>query len=269
MKTKISVTIDNNLLTEIDSIIDNIYIRNRSQALEHLAKTSLGENKKAVILAGGPERRISIASGVYRPTARINGLHVIDIAIKKLRENGFRDIYIVARHKVLTAIFELLKDGTSLGVKIQYQEELESDGTADSLRLLKGRINSGFLVVYSDVIFEHINLEGLWNEHLKNKGVGTILLTTSATPDKKGTVKVEGTRVLEFVQKPTKSDINLVFSPIFAAEPAIFEYEGNSLESFVFPKLAAKGLLYGHLSSEKEYHVHCMHDIEQYRKIYK
>jgi len=47
-----------------------------------------------------------------------------------------------------------------------------------------------------------------------------------------------------------------VFSPIFVAEPQLFEYSGSSLEFNVFPELAEKGLLNGHLSSEKEMHVH-------------
>ena len=49
-KTKISITIDEKILRDIDFIVDNIYIRNRSQAIEYLAKNALEENKIAVIL---------------------------------------------------------------------------------------------------------------------------------------------------------------------------------------------------------------------------
>ena len=49
-KLKISITINEKTLRDIDSIIDSIYIRNRSQAIEHLVKYALGENKTAVIL---------------------------------------------------------------------------------------------------------------------------------------------------------------------------------------------------------------------------
>ena len=59
--------------------------------------------------------------------------------------------------------------------------------------------------------------------------------------------------------------IYLVFSPIFVAEPQIFEYNGASLEFNVFPELAEKGLLNGHLSSEKEIHIHSKKDIENLR----
>lgn len=264
-KKKISITINGKTLQGIDSIIDNVYIRNRSQAIEYLAKNALGENKAAVILLGGNEEHLLISKNDYRPTAKIKASSAIELGIKKLRENNFRTIYVVARHKLLTKLFELLKDGADYSVKIVYIEEKSSNGTADSLRLLKGRISANFLVVYGDIIFNKINIEELWSDHIKQNAVATIMLTTSSKPSEKGTVKVEGNKVLSFAQKPKKSDIYLVFSPIFVAEPQIFEYAGSSLELGIFPELAEKGLLNGHLSSEKEIHIHSKKDLENLR----
>ena len=73
---------------------------------------------------------------------------------------------------------------------------------------------------------------------------------------------MEGNKILNFTQKPKKSDIYLVFSPIIAASPEIFEFRGNSLEEEVFPVLAMQGLLRGHLSSEKEKHIHNKGDLK-------
>ena len=262
-KKKISITINEKILKGIDSIIDNVYIRNRSQAIEHLVKNSLGDDKTAVILLGGNEERLRISVNEYRPTAKIRNGSVVQMAIKKLRENKFKTVFIVARQNLLTKLFEILKEGTEYGVKVNYIEEKASNGTADSLRLLKGKISASFLVVYGDVVFSKINIGELWNDHVKQNAAATIMLTTSSKPSDKGTVKVEGNKVLSFTQKPKKSDIYLVFSPIFAAEPQIFEYSGPSLEFDVFPELTEKGLLNGHLSSEKELHVHSKKDLEK------
>lgn len=260
-KKKISITINEKTLQDIDSIIDNIYIRNRSQAIEHLVKNSLGENKTALILIGGDEKHLRISGMEYRPTAKVKNNTVVESAVKKLRENNFKTIFIVARHNLLTKLFEILKDGSNYGVKMNYIEEKTSNGTADSLRLLKGKINSNFLVVYGDIIFNKINIDELWSDHIKQNAIATIMLTTSSKPSEKGTVKVEGNKVLAFTQKSKKSDIYLVFSPIFVAEPQIFEYSGSSLEFDIFPELAEKGLLNGHLSSEKEVHIHSKKDL--------
>ena len=262
MKEKISITINEKTLQDIDSIIDNIYIRNRSQAIEHLVKNALGENKTAVILLGGNENHLKVSKYVYRPTAKIKNSSVIELALKKFRENNFKTIYIIARHNLLTRLFEMLKDGIDYSVKINYIEEKSSNGTADSLRILKGKVSTNFLVVYGDIIFNKINIDELWNDHIKQNAVATIMLTTSSKPSEKGTVRVEGNKVLTFTQKPKKSDIYLVFSPIFVTEPQIFEYSGSSLEFEVFPELAKKGLLNGHLSSEKEIHIHSKKDLD-------
>lgn len=263
MKRKISITMEDNVLKGIDSVVDNVYIRNRSQAIEFLAKTALGEHKQAVILAGGPEEKLRISETEYRITARVKNFTVVERAVKKLRENGFRDIYIVARHNVLTKVFDVLKDGSSYNVKVSYVEEKESKGSADSLRLLKGKINTNFLAVYGHIIFDKVNIQELWSQHIKQgTAVATLLLTTAPNPTEKGTVKVEGSRILEFVQKPRKTDVYLVFSPIFVATPEIFNIEGGSLEYDVFPKLAERGLLFGHTSAEMEQHIHTAKDVK-------
>ena len=263
MKTKISVTIEDNVLKGIDAIIDNIFIRNRSQAVEFLTKSALGEHKQAVILAGGPEEKLRISESEYRITARVGSSTVIEMAVKKLRENGFRDIYIVARHNVLTKVFDVLKDGSGYNVKVSYIEEKESKGSADSLQLLKGKINANFLAVYGHIIFDKVNIQELWSQHIKQgTAVATLMLTTAPNPSEKGTVKVEGSRILEFLQKPKKTEVYLVFSPIFVATPEIFNIEGGSLEYDVFPKLAEQGLLYGHTSAERERHIHSAGDVK-------
>jgi NDP-sugar pyrophosphorylase family protein len=265
MKQKISITIDEQALKSIDAIIDNIYIRNRSQAIEYLVKNALGENKTAVILAGGVESKLKISSSEYRLTAKVKGGTVIERAIIKLRQSGFKNIILIARHLVLTAAFDIVKDGSAYGVKVSYIEEKDSDGTADSLKLIKGKISTDFVVVYGHIVFDKVNVEELWNQHIKHEAVATLMLTTSADPSVKGTVKMEGSRILNFVQKPKQSEEYLVFSPIFAAEPELLDYEGESLEYDVFPTLAEKGLLQGHMSSEKEQHVHSKEDAEKLR----
>ncbi len=267
MKKKISITISEKTLKDIDRTVDNIFIQNRSQAIEYLANAALGENKTAVILAGGKADQLKISETEYRPTARINSSTVCELAVKKLRENNFKSIFIVAEHKVLTSIFEILKDGSEYGVKINYIEDKENKGTATSLKLLKGKINSNFLVVYGDLIFSKINIEEIWKQHIMTKSIATLMLTTSPTPSKKGIVKIEGNKILAFEQKPKKTDIYLGFSSIFIADPQLLNYDGTSLEYEVFPKLAERGLLSGHLSSEKEVHIHTKADVKKFRGI--
>ena len=264
MKQKISITIDKEILKRIDSIVDNVIIRNRSQAIEHLVNNSLGENRTAVILSGGDEKNMKISDKEYRITANIGKNTLIEKAVKKLRQNNFRNIFVIARSNILTSVFDILKDGSSYGVKISYIEEKESNGSANSLRLVNGKIKTAFLVVFGDIIFDKINIEELWNQHIRQNSTATLMLTTSPKPSSKGIVKMEGIKILSFEQKPKHSDIYIGFSSMFVTEPEILGYRGNSLEYDIFPRLAEKGLLQGHLSSEKEIHIHTKEDIRKY-----
>lgn len=262
MKKKISITINDKTLKDIDSIIDNIYIRNRSQAIELLVNNALGENKVAVILCGGPEDNLKINEKEYRITAKIKNTSLIELMLISLKDAGFKRVYLVARKKIINGVFSIVQNGSKYGLSLEYIEEKDSSGTGDSLMLIRGKINTNFLVVYGDIYFKDLNLEELWNEHLKRKGMATLLLTTTPTPSKKGVVKIEGSKILEFIQKPDSSDVYLGFSSIFIAQPEILENLGHSLETDVFPVLAKKGFLNGYLSTTRVIKLHNSRDIE-------
>jgi len=256
MKEKISITLDRNLLKSIDSRIDNLYIRNRSQAIEHLIKKVIDESKTAVILAGGPEDKLKISKDEYRLFAKVKNEMVMEKALKKLRKNDFKEVFLIARHNILSKAFSYFGNGNNHGIKITYVEEEKSSGTFESLKLLKGKVNTKFLVVYDDIVFDKVKIKELWDDHSRSNAVSTIMLTTSSEPGKKGNVVVQGNKVLSFIQKPRKSGNYIVFSPIFIAETELLEYKGASLEKDIFPELARNSLLAGHLSPIKEIHVH-------------
>jgi hypothetical protein len=160
MKEKISITLSGNAISEIDGFIDNLTIRNRSQAIEYLITKALGDQRSAVILAGGPASALIVGKD-YRITSKVRGSTVIELALRKLRENGFSRIYVVAEKQILTAVFDLVQEGKKYGVHIEYAEDQHSKGTAQSLRVLKGNLTQSFLVAYGDIIFTIPFLEGV------------------------------------------------------------------------------------------------------------
>ena len=186
--------------------------------------------------------------------------------IVKLKEEGFKKIYLIARQKIINDVFSIIQNGARYGVFLEYIEEKDSNGTGDTLKLVRGKINTNFLVVYGDILFNNLNLEELWNEHLKRKGITTLLLTTTPEPTKKGVVKIEGSKILEFVQKPVVSEVYLGFSSIFVTQPELLEYFGHSLETDVFPILAKKGFLNGYLSTSRVLKLHNIRDVEEIKK---
>ncbi len=266
MKKKISITMNERTLKEVDSMVNGISIRNRSQAIEFLVNKSLGDNKPAVILAGGGDKHLKI-NGTLKPTLKINGTSIIELSVQKLRESGFKDIFIVARRPILTKIFKIIGNGESYGVNVNFVEEKKTKGSAETLKLLRGKIKKTFLVVYCDIIFNEINLKTLWRDHVRQKAITTLLISSSAiTRNEVGTVKMEGDKIVEFSEKPEMPESYVFFSGIFVTEPEILSYGGSSLEKDVFPQLVKRGLISGHLSSKKYLHLHENEDLEVVKK---
>jgi len=270
MKQKISITINNKILRDIDSIVDNIFIRNRSNAIEYLINRALEETRVAVILAG--ESRIPTPGKIRnRYLLKINHSSIIEHIIRSLKDTGFSVVYIVADHLTLTKIFKILGDGKNYDIKVEYVDEEVYEGTAKALKLLKRKLRKTFLVTYCDTLLDNIDLNELWKEHIKGKMVATIALCSSVVPEQKtpfAHVKLEGTIISSFVEKPSKKKLtSSIFSRgIMVLEPEFFKYPGNDLETEVLPELAKRRLLGGHITSVDHLHVHSHEDLVSVKK---
>ncbi len=260
MKNKVSITLEKSILKNIDARIDRLFIRNRSQAIEALLKTTFDRERIAAILLGGPEKLLKIGKE-YVSSVKINKIPLVEKQIKKLRENNFRKIYIIARKKIINDIFSIMKNGENYGVKIHYIEEIKSEGSADSLRLIRNKIKNTFLVFFGDIILDNIALEKIWYNHIRLLPISTLNLITYGNPSVKGEVFMEGEKIIKFLQKPKTKNTYLVFSPIFICEPELLQYPGKSLEKDVFPALAKKEVLNGYISNKREIHIHNRRDI--------
>jgi NDP-sugar pyrophosphorylase family protein len=274
MKQKVTITLNDKVLKNIDSIVDRLYIRNRSQAVEFLVEKSLGENKTAVIFATGPSERLRVSKDEYRVTARVGNTTVVELAIKNLRENGFKKIFIIGEQAVLTSIFSIVGDGKRYGANVTFVEDKNPPGTAESLRLLKGELKSTFLAIFGDIIFSRMDINKLWKHHFRHRGIATVMVTDSSLvkggkviPVKKNALNIEGDMVIKAYQKNKSFSLRnvveptFVFSAIFVAEPEIFSYMGDSIENDILPVLADKQLLYGYVSSVGEIHIHTKEDV--------
>ena len=132
MKEKLSITISDSVLKKVDSQIDRLFVRNRSQAIENILQKTFERNKIAVILLGGNEEKLKIGKQ-YVPEVKIKNMTLIETQIKKLREANFREIFVIAKKKILEVIFGIMKEGAHYGINLNYiEEDFDSRGTAES-----------------------------------------------------------------------------------------------------------------------------------------
>jgi len=147
--------------------------------------------------------------------------------------------------------------GDKFGYKIEYLHEEEPLGTAGPLIILKkeNRIpDQHFFMCNGDNLFA-ADFKIMVEEHQKNNAVVTIALVEVEDPTPVGIARLEGDRISEFVEKPTREQAPSRYanSGYYIISPEIFSYLPEKdfvmMEHDVFPVIARAGKLYGFKSN--------------------
>lgn len=256
MKERVTLTLDKELLKEVDARIDGYNIKNRSHAVELLLRASLGNVgiKKAIILAGGTKNNI-------KPLLKIHNKSLIQHNIDLLRKYKVNDIIIATDSYGLK---EKLGTGKDFDVNISYIEEKKPLGTAGPLKLAKLYLKETFIVCNADEL-KNIDLDDIYNFHKKNNALITIALTTSKETKDYGVVKMKGNKIIEFFEKPKKHVSNLINAGLYIMEPGVIDKipEGFAMmERDLFPLIAKEGRLYGYTFDGQWFNTSSNEDME-------
>jgi len=208
------------------------------------------EIKKAVILAGGQGTRLRpITYEIPKALIPIHNRTMTEHLFDLFKKYGVTHILMAVGH-MRDKIKAHYGDGSRFGVKLEYLEELEPLGTAGPLKLGRDRLRETFFCSNGDEL-KKIDLKEMLELHKKHKALATIALWQVEDPSHYGVARLEGDKILEFVEKPKKEDApsNLINSGFYIIEPEVIDMipDGFSmLEKDIFPKLAKQGRLYGY-----------------------
>jgi len=205
---------------------------------------------RAIILAGGEGTRLRpLTYNLPKALIPVQGKtlteHVIDV-LKKLDV----DEIVLSIGYMADKVKDYFGDGSKFGLKITYAVEKEPMGTAGPLILLP-KINETFVMVNGDNLF-NLDFKKMLELHKKNKATATIALTRVEDVSHFGAARLEGDKILEFIEKPKKEEApsNYINSGYYILEPEVFDIvKGKDfamMEKNVFPKLAKEGKLFGY-----------------------
>jgi mannose-1-phosphate guanylyltransferase/phosphomannomutase len=209
--------------------------------------------KKAYILAATRGEKLeSLTSSLPQAMLKIKGKPVLQYIIEQLKESNIRDIIILIGYKE-EKIKEYFGDGQKFGVKITYLISHKKIGTSNALlKAKKYLLDESFLLLYGDTL-ARVDLRDLLAFHEEKNSAATLALTSVQNPEGYGVVKLRGSKILGFDEKPErKPKLSRVISAgIFVMDPKVFKLipknkEISKLEKDVLPKLAAEGNLYGY-----------------------
>lgn len=248
MKDRVTLTIERNLLHQLDSRVDGNTIKNRSHAVEMILRQSLkgGAPTKAVILAGGSTTTFSGPKALLE----VDGTPLIVHNIKLLKQFNVTTI-LVSIGPGGDRIQQVLGDGGRWGVTINYLEETQPElGTGGPLKAAAAILgNESFIVTNADDLKE-INILKCYERHIHNNALVTIALTTTADTSTYGSTLLDGERIIRFLEKEPSESSHIINAGFYVMEPEVLKMlpDGYSmLEVDLFPKLASTGKLYGYL----------------------
>ncbi|MFZ2455928.1 MAG: sugar phosphate nucleotidyltransferase [Candidatus Altiarchaeia archaeon] len=250
MDEKVTFSLNKNILSKVDQLIDGKKIKNRDEALEKIiCRTVNRENvKTAFILAGGKGTRMRpFTYELPKPLIPVQGRPLIQHILDLLRKYEIRDI-IISTGYMCDKIKEYFGNGSKFGLDITYIEEKEELGTAGALNLSKDLLKETFIMFNGDIL-ANIDLHDFIDFHSRNEGLATIALTPVDDPSRFGVADLKGDRIMKFVEKPKTHISNLINAGVYVLEPEVIKYvpEGRAMmETDVFPKLAAEGKLFGY-----------------------
>lgn len=254
MKEKISITLDENIIKELDNIVDGVKVKNRSHAIEVLLSRTLGSNrpKIALFLLGGEGTRFRpITYEVPKALLPIQGKTVPEHLFELFKKYGIKKFIFSLNYKA-EKVKEYFGNGSKWGVEIIYIVEDKPMGSAGAIKLAREYLKDGPFIITNGDELKDIDIEDMYNFHKENKAKITVALTTVVDPSAYGVAALKGNKILKFVEKPKKEEApsNLINSGLSIWEPSVLDKipEGFSMyEKDVFPLFAEHGELFGYI----------------------
>ena len=218
---------------------------------------------KAVILAGGRGTRLSEETNLKpKPLVEANGKPLIWHIMKNYSRSGITDFVILSGYKGnlireyfanfwlhqadltfdLTNASQEVHNVRGLPWKVTVIDTGINTNTGGRIGRLRDLLKEDFFLSYGDGISD-IDFTALLELHKENKNF--ITLTAVQPPARFGALKLMGTQVQSFQEKP-EGDGAWVNGGFFVITPKIFDYienDSSSLEIDVLPKIASQGKL--------------------------
>jgi NDP-sugar pyrophosphorylase family protein len=270
MRTRLTITLKDTILSKVDSVVDSVKIRNRSHAIEFLLnKAFYSEETQAIILCGGEGTRMRpLTYEIPKSLLPLKGKPLLFYLLKLLRENNIKDV-IIASGAQTEKIKEKFGEGERLNVEIQYSKEEKNLGTGGAILKAKEKIKSSqFLVLHGDIVAD-IDIRALLSYHQQTGGIVTMALKVVKETKDFGQILLNGNYVTRFYQSQKKSQSNLVNSGIYVCNQEIYNYFPNQkVFNFddVITKMIDKRLVTGYVFDGVWFDVETT---EEYEKVIK
>jgi len=235
-KTRLTITLSQELLNKVDALVDGYAVRNRSHAIENLVRAGVGNKISIAVLLAGGTRKDDITPSLKK----INDRYILSLVIDQLKKFGITKLVICAGSNE-AKIKKIFQDGSAYGISIVYSLEKKALGSAGAIKKAQKLVGSSEFLVINDNSLADINLEDLFAFHLSENSLATICVRPRMSEKKYGQAFLNGNKIVKFLDVSQNEGISIINIGIYVLSPSIFELiEANryiSLEKDIFPRL--------------------------------
>lgn len=191
---------------------------------------------KAVVLAGGKGTRLVPYTKILpKPLMPIGDMPILEVMLRQMKAAGIDQVVLTVGHlsELLRAFF---KDGSQLGISINYSYEDCPLGTAGPIALVNG-LDETFLVSNGDVLTT-LCLPELIRFHKAQHAMATIASHRRQSKIDLGVIERDGNhQITGYIEKPVYDF--LVSMGIYVFEPTVLTYIAPN-QYLDFPDLIKK-----------------------------
>lgn len=173
-----------------------------------------------VIMAGGLGTRLYPYTKILpKPLIPIGEIPIIEHIINRFSLYGANQFYLVVNHKknMIKAYFNEIEKI----YKVEYADEDKPLGTGGGLSLLKGKINSTFILSNCDILIEE-DYEKIYTYHKKEKNLITMVCSLKNIKIPYGVIEISETGEIESMKE--KPELSFFTNTgMYIVEPVIIE----------------------------------------------
>ena len=188
---------------------------------------------KAIILTAGEGTRMRPLT-ITKPKTmlQIGGKPILQYNIESLRDAGVDEITLVVGYHE-DVIKDHFKDGTDIGVKINYVTQENRLGTAHAIGSAREYVQGQFITLNGDIIVDPTLITDLIEGYRKENARSMLVLTEVDDPSSFGVVELNGNRIVRIVEKPKKEEApsNLINAGIYLFDDQIFDAIDQTVKS--------------------------------------
>lgn len=207
----------------------------------------------AIVLAGGLGTRLrSVVSDVPKVLAAVNGRPFLDILLEFLARTGTVRRVVLAVGYMAEQVMERYEKSGSRPYEIRFSVEDHPLGTGGAAKKAMALTTSSDVLILNGDSYLDLNVEQMLDDHQRRARGMTVALRRVDDVSRYGRVELDKAgKITCFVEKGAKGG-GFINGGIYICRREVFDRvepaRALSIETDIFPRLAAEGMLFGFMS---------------------